>query len=391
MLANDIEVEVARQGLTVDGVTYPAGTYIVKMDQAKAGLANTMLWDGEDISEQVSTMYDISAWSLPELWGFEAIATHSEIKAVSSKVNKINEQGNLVGKGPYLIPNSSVKSVELVNKLLQNGITVKRDTNGNFYVEAQKGNLLRDLVRDSGLTVSTATVPSSTKVVQNMRVAILKDVGIGKQQSHAGTKLALERLGFDVTELHPRTVATNGLTGYDVFIYSGTNNLISYANNEANKEFWLENQAQQAAFFQHVQQFVDNGGKYIAVGGLASIASRTMGITDVTVHSGSANSNGIVKVDYLPSSLTAGYSLDDIGFVYRPTWYSNTGGKTVVAKYAETQDFFVAGHWRNRSAAQGQPVIVKHNDKDVTLIGLEAGFRDHTDYLFRLLSNAIFD
>lgn len=35
--------------------------------------------------------------------------------------------------------------------------------------------------------------------------------------------------------------------------------------------------------------------------------------------------------------------------------------------------------------------MVKGKNKDVTLIDLEAGFRDHTDYLFRLLSNAIFE
>jgi hypothetical protein len=63
----------------------------------------------------------------------------------------------------------------------------------------------------------------------------------------------------------------------------------------------------------------------------------------------------------------------------------------VVATLANSEDFFVAGHWRDNDSAKGQAVVVKEKDKDVTLIGLEAGFRDHTDYLFRLLSNAIFE
>ena len=63
----------------------------------------------------------------------------------------------------------------------------------------------------------------------------------------------------------------------------------------------------------------------------------------------------------------------------------------VVATLADSDDFFVAGHWKNNRAAKGQAVIVKEQDKDVTLIGLEVGFRDHPDYLFRLLSNAIFE
>jgi hypothetical protein len=82
----------------------------------------------------------------------------------------------------------------------------------------------------------------------------------------------------------------------------------------------------------------------------------------------------------------------DLGFVYRPAWYTVTGNDEVAATLANSDDFFVAGHWiTNKLPAKGQAVIVKEENKDVTLIGLEAGFRDHTDYLFRLISNAIFE
>jgi len=393
LLNNDIEVEEAKKSFTLDGKSYPAGTFIVKMDQAKAGLANTMLWDGEDITNSVSTMYDIAAWSLPELWGFEAISTHNKLNVTSSKVNQIHTEGALVGKGPYLIPNTSVQSVHLVNQLLQSGVSVSKDSQGNFYVEGQKGNILKNLTKDSGLTLQTAKVPNETKQLKSVKVAILKDGGINKQQSHAGTKLALQRLGFDVTELHPREVATAGLHGFDVFVYSGSANLLSTnQTSTANKEFWLENSTQLESFKNNINQFLENGGKYIAVGSSASQATKnTLRLTDVNVHVGGSNSNGIVKVNYSDSALTKGYKAEDIGFVYRPAWYSNTGSATVLASFANDPDFFIAGHWSNRERAQGQPVIIKEKNKDVTLIGLEAGFRDHTDYLFRLLSNTIFD
>ena len=136
LINNDIEVVQAAKAFKADGKSYPKGTYLVKMDQAKAGLANTMLWDGEDISNDTPAMYDISAWSLPELWGFEAVATQNSIDVNATKVNQIAGQGTVTGKGPFLIPNSSVKAVNLVNTLLQQGIPVKRDAQGNFYTEA---------------------------------------------------------------------------------------------------------------------------------------------------------------------------------------------------------------------------------------------------------------
>ncbi|MGX6445676.1 M14 family zinc carboxypeptidase [Neobacillus sp. K501] len=391
LLNNDIEVVQAAKAFEAEGKTYPKGTYLVKMDQAKAGLANTMLWDGEDISNDTTSMYDISAWSLPELWGFEAVAVESSVKVTATKVNQISEQGSISGKGPFLIQNSSVKAVNLVNTLLKQGVTVKRDTNGDFLVEAAANNISA-AVKASGLKVeSVANAASDAVELTTLKVAILKDGGMGKVQSHSGTKLALKRLGYDVTELTPVEVAQNGLAGFDVFVYSGTESLISTNLPAANKEFGFQNAAQLNDFKANVTSFVSSGGKYIAVGAGASRATKTLGLTDDIINTGGSNSNGIVKVNYQESGLTAGYHQNDLGFVYRPVWYTGTSNDEVVANIANADDFFVAGHWRNNSNAKGQAVIVKEKDKDVTLIGLEAGFRDHTDYLFRLLSNAIFE
>ncbi|MDZ5473875.1 M14 family zinc carboxypeptidase [Bacillus sp. 31A1R] len=390
LLKNDIEVVQSSKSFTVDGKVYSKGTYIVKMDQAKAGLANTMLWDGEDISEDTPAMYDISAWSLPELWGFEAIQINQDVTVTSTKVNQINEQGSVSGKGPFVVPNSSVKAVHLVNTLLQQGVSVKRDSKGNFYVDAQ-ANQISAAVKNSGLQIGSGSIPSNAVKVEDMKVAILKDGGMGKAQSHAGTKLALKRLGFQVTEVTPVEVAENGLASFDVFVYSGTESLISTNLSTANKEFGFQQADQLATFKNNVNQFLDQGGKYIAIGAGASRASLTLGLTDNKINTAGSNSNGIVNVNYEESSLTAGYNQEDIGFVYRPVWYTNLENDTVYANLKNDEDFFVAGHWRNRTNAQGQAIIVKENNKDVTLIGLEVGFRDHTDYLFRLLSNTIFD
>ncbi|OLS41016.1 M14 family zinc carboxypeptidase [Bacillus sp. MRMR6] len=392
LVNNDIEVVEATKDFTVEGKSYSKGTYLIQMDQAKAGLANTMLWDGEDISNDTPAMYDISAWSLPELWGFEAIAVQTAVTVTAKKVNQINVQGSLTGKGPFLIPNSSVKAVNLVNSLLQQDISVKRDSNGNFYVDAA-ANQIASFVKNSGLHIGTTpNVPSDSQALKSLKVAILKDGGMGKVQSHSGTKLALKRLGFQVMEVTPVEVAETDLNGFDAFVYSGSESLITTNLSAANKEFGFQNATQLTKFKNNVNDFLSNGGKYIAIGAGASSATKTLGLTDNVIVTAGSNSNGIVKVNYSSESgLSAGYSQEDLGFVYRPVWYTGTEGDKVVATLKKSADFFVAGHWRNNSQAQGKAVIVKEGDKDVTLIGLEAGFRDHTDYLFRLLSNAIFE
>ncbi|RFU62859.1 M14 family zinc carboxypeptidase [Peribacillus glennii] len=392
LMKNDVKVVKASKNFTAEGKSYPKGTYIVNMNQAKAGLANTMLWDGEDITNDTPAMYDISAWSLPELWGFQANPVKSSIDVKTSKVTEVDYEGAVTGKGPYLIKNSSVKAVALVNALLQKGVHIKRDSKGNFYAITSASKIAAE-VKASGVQVTTAKYPKTAVRVSDLKVAILKDGGMGKQQSHSGTKLALRRLGFNVTEVSPAEVAKQGLQSFNVFVYSGTENLIALPEklSAPNKEFGFETNDQFDAFKSKVEIFLKQGGKYIAVGAGASRASYTLGLTDDTVNVGDWNSNGIVKVDYKGTDATTGYTSNDIGFVYRPTWYTGTQNDKVLATLDNSPGFFIAGHWANRDGAKGQAVVVQEKDKDVTLIGLEPGFRDHTDYLFRLLSNSIFD
>lgn len=389
LLENDISVEKSVKSFSANGETYPAGTYIVDMSQAKAGLANTILWDGEDITNDTPAMYDISAWSLPELWGFEAVEVKEELQAKTAPVKEADSAGSLIGKGPYVISNSSVQAVKLVNDLVRAGESVYKGKDGNFYVKTLAATN-RSLVQQSGITLEAAVLPAEKEKLTTLQVAILKDGGMNKAQSHSGTKLALERLGFSVTEVTPKEVAENGLGQFDAFLFSGTDALLSYERlSVGNKPFTVGSKEAYDNFKVNVHAFIENGGKYISVGAGGAKATSQLGLTTVKVNTGSANSNGIVKVNYGENEVTAGYKASDIGFVYRPVWFTELGDAKAVATLA-AGDFFVAGHWKGNEQASGQAVIVEDAEKDVTLIGLEAGFRDHTDYLFRLLSNALY-
>ena len=58
------------------------------MQQALRSLANNLLWDGEDVKAQygVSSMYDISAWSTPYIWGYTRAKIDAPFSAWLKKV-----------------------------------------------------------------------------------------------------------------------------------------------------------------------------------------------------------------------------------------------------------------------------------------------------------------
>jgi hypothetical protein len=77
-----IKILKAKKSFVAGGVTYPAGTFIVPMRQALRGLANNLFWDGEDVKAKygVSSMYDISAWSLKYAYGIDAARVATAFK-----------------------------------------------------------------------------------------------------------------------------------------------------------------------------------------------------------------------------------------------------------------------------------------------------------------------
>ena len=60
-----IDVNINTETFYYLGVEYPkSSTYIVNMNQALRGITNNILWEGEDITKKVITLYDIAVFSL---------------------------------------------------------------------------------------------------------------------------------------------------------------------------------------------------------------------------------------------------------------------------------------------------------------------------------------
>jgi len=391
-------VPAATAGKGTSSVLFPKGTYIVPLRQPLRGIANAMLWSGEDVSAQATQMYDACAWQLPESWGFTRYRIDTPFLADTQRTTSVGDPaGRFIGDGPWFtIVAAPDGDVSAVNYLVDNGVPVERVVGvaaspdpqveqpalGAFLVRATAPRALAFLKQTAakyGVTIA-AVHPAWDKITTQhayhegypdgsvdgpLKVAVYYD---------GPTNFALKELGFD-----SEIVGSNvDLSKYDVLIVDDTSGLDLKA----------------------IDQWVQGGGVYIANGPYGI----DTGLLDVKPMGGYnadfywAN-NCLGKTRYTASSLvTTGMGAQGYTFGFPITWFTDLGaGVASDAAYADP--YFLAGFWQIGDPtglvigdAAGKATVVHgmYGLGRVTFIGPLAAFRAHTEGTFRLLANAIY-
>lgn len=383
LVHNNVRVEQASTEFTLGGITYPAGSYIVDMHQPLRGLAHSFLNAGQDISERVPEMYDISAWSIALLWGANVDAvgetTDGSSLPAREQVTEAAATGSIPEPGSYLeLTPTGVNDYIAMNHLLAAGIPVSALDDGRLIIGPDQASYdaAASAVAEYGVTF---TASDGTVLQEQGRGIAAPRIGyVGAPEE----RFALEQLGFtDLTEVSVAALDDGSATLSEIDV------------------LWIGDTAE--------LEITDGGGadtqlgEYFAANkpvagegeAVATLAQRYK-VAEITAHSGTDYSNGIVRV----SDDAAAPLFDDsltTAFVYPAVWYSGLGENArVEQRYAET-DTFVAGHWGAGAAearaasgsgtsvadAAGQASVVTVNadggGSRMVLLGTTVNFRTH--------------
>ncbi len=384
LIYNGVQVEKTQSAFTVGNVLYPKGTYVVRMDQPKRSLANTILEDGIDVSgiEGLTFYSPPAAWSHPLLWGVSRTIVTTELEINTQSVKQAVKQSGSMEHGPataFAFVPKTLAAFQAINLAIAKGYALYRSVqtfnDGGRSFEA--GTIVLNPGRQAAQKLQKEfaldlfglkTLPENLVILEIQRIAAYGDEGL----SHC-----LTQLGFDFDEISAAQLnAGIDLSNYDLIIHG-------------DKWWSWDLDATGAAT---ILQFCTSGGDYIGIGhGGASFAAQH-GIVDVTM--ATADGNGIVSIDIDTNKpVTTGFSAAGHAFVYDPVWFPTVGDGIDVCIWLNDSRMLVSGYWPawQTSPALGMPIMVSEDagPKDTVLMGIDATFRGHPKNTFKLVGNAI--
>ncbi|MFK5688814.1 M14 family zinc carboxypeptidase [Ornithinimicrobium sp. LYQ92] len=377
LLANDVEVTQLRRDSTIAGRSYPSGSYVVDLHQAKRGMANTLLGRGSDLSDRVDAMYDISGWSHALLWGadVDTVPDGDPLRVVGTPVTRTDPTGDLADSDTgWLLQMEDPADVQALSTLLEQGVPVELLEDGTVLVPAAYPWAAGNAADTYGVQLAAAPEQATgTMLDPGDRV-----VGVA---GTAEERFALEEMGLTVQPVGTDDLNEGlELSGLDaLYVSSG----LSWRD--------LDEDARE-----ELQGFVADGGGIVGRGTRGVALNDALELLDVGTESGRGDANGVVRLDSNPGSPVASAATRH-SFVYSPLWFTDLGEQVRVdQRLAEGP--LVSGHWRPDTEGEGGPedaagqALVVSGEVDgsrAVLFGSEPLFRAHPKGQYALVARAL--
>lgn len=197
MLENGLDVYAANKGLDANGVHYPAGSWVIPMNQPFAPMAKELFerqrYPSEieqGTSKAVDLPYDVTGWTLPLQMGVHVDAVTDPLTAAQrsalTQITKVDLPATSVeGAGPvFAVTHRANASFQLVNAALKAGAhvalaqqpvkTAEGEETGAFLVSGIGRASLDSLVKQYGVNAVSVSEPAHSLPLKAARVGLYR-------------------------------------------------------------------------------------------------------------------------------------------------------------------------------------------------------------------------
>ncbi|QHI71796.1 S-layer homology domain-containing protein [Aminipila terrae] len=361
LIKNGVKVERTNTDVKIGDVTYPRGSYIVPMHQAKRGFANCVLYDGSDFSD-FSAMYAEVTMCFPALRGFDKyeIRVADAFKGKTESVENVTIPATDIPSGAdqIIIKNTNNDVIKAVNDLLANNKAV--------YMTYSKG---QDFNKGDFIVLKDDLQSVRNKYF--LELEPLKEKAIVKKIKEPKVYESGNELGYVLKEL-----AFNLVDSYD------NADIIA---DETGKELT-----------EAMENKIKAGTSYVGVGGYGVYAMADSGLLPgLEIGSNGDSYEGVLKaVLDTDSVITGRYNENDVLYNNSASWIEKVPATAkVLASISDKEGFYTAGWWPNHDEVKGKAYIIQDQAEKgkITLFASHITNKGHPSHQFRLLANAIYD
>jgi len=423
MIDNGLDVYATKAGFKANGFAYPAGSWVIPMDQPFSALAKELferqrypdaLENGT--AKAIDLPYDVTGWTLPLQMGVTVDAVSDPLRAdqraLLTKIDKVDQpEASVDGTGTVFAVSHKVNaSFQLVNAALQTGatVTIAQDPvkaaggseTGAFLISGLSRATLVDAARKYGISAVAVSVPAHTLPIKKARIGLYRPWMPSIDEGW--TRWILENYGFEPKSIYNADIRAADLRSrYDAIV------LPDMSSHQLTDGFGIGVVPGEYAGgigddgLENLREFTREGGTLIALNRTAGALIPLMSLPVQNILEGVKSdkffcSGALLRVETEHSDLPVNFGLSDapvVMFQNGPAFQPLSGFHgAVLARYPKETNPLESGLLLHPETIEGKAAAVElaYGKGRIVLVGFKPQFRGQSHATYKYLFNELY-
>ena len=422
MIDNGLDVYSSKSGFKANGVTYPAGSWVIPMDQPFSALAKELferqtypdaLQNGT--AKSIDLPYDVTGWTLPLQMGVNVDEVTDPLaadeRAMLIKIDKTAlPEASVEGTGTlFAVSHKTNASFQLVNAALQAGATVslaldpvktaEGTETGAFLISGGRTSF-GDLAKKYAVSAVAVNATAHTLALKKARVGLYRPWAPSIDEGW--TRWILENYGFEPKSIYNADMRAADLhSRYDVIV------LPDLSSKQLMDGFGVGVVPGQYAGgigndgIENLREFVHQGGTLIALNKTASSLIPLMSLSVRNVIEGAKSdkffcSGALLRVETEHADLPVNFGVSNapvVMFQNGPAFQPQPGMHgAVLARYPKETNPLESGLLLHPDAIEvtAAALEIAYGKGHIVLFGFKPQFRGQSHATYKYLFNELY-